>query len=516
MPLKLGLMSLNRPKTLIRILVVWVVIGVILFTRFFPNYYAVIKTPPGYIYSGQTSLYDPDDINVYVSAVKYGQTGNILLKNLYTTTDDSAALIYPLYTVSGFLFPRTDPYIIFDVLKIITGILLCLVVFILSRILLGSFRYSVLSLFLVIRGGGFGWFMAEKLQAADLVYSGITFNTSLQRAHEGLGMILFITAMTCHFLLLQKARTGLFVVSALAALFLTLLYPYYLLTYALVIGILTAAQYFRTRAVRLLSFYLVEFLVIGVLAGTYYLSLAGSGFASATREQIPIVSPFSLIMGYGVFVVLFASLRFINKTSVPKDLIFFLNLWVIVSVILSYLPFGFSRLFLRGLFFPLVLLSLIYIRHIFDVKLKKVVIFLFCLFLPLTSYYVFASRIRAVNVRDNLIYISEDTNAMFNFLTTKTQDGILSFYRLGNFIPAKTGKSVYFGHWTQTPDAAAKADEIYKFYAGLMTDTYAEYFLAQNHISYIIYGREEISLGGHLYPFLKLVYVNQSVRVYTL
>lgn len=61
-----------------KILIFSVVSILILFSRFFPPFYAYQNTPEGYVYVGQTSSYDPWDINVYVAELRYGQHGKYI------------------------------------------------------------------------------------------------------------------------------------------------------------------------------------------------------------------------------------------------------------------------------------------------------------------------------------------------------------------------------------------------------------------------------------------------------
>ncbi len=54
-------------------LILLIIISFAVFVNLFPNYYAYVNTPSGYIFSGQASWFDPWDINIYVTAIKWGQ-----------------------------------------------------------------------------------------------------------------------------------------------------------------------------------------------------------------------------------------------------------------------------------------------------------------------------------------------------------------------------------------------------------------------------------------------------------
>ena len=509
-----------KTTVLYKTLIVASVIAVILFSRFFPIYYASIHTPPGYVYVGQTSMYDPWDINVYVGAIHYGQDGHLFLKNQYSTKDNREAFIYPVYTIIGFLFRTVDPYTLYNAIAAITIIVVCLAIFALAFKILGNFFYSVIAMFLVTRGGGFGWLsfvtFGQQLIPADLAYSAVTFTSALQRAHEGIGTILLVLAIMSLYFYLQKQTRNRGIVSFLSVVFLMLFYPYYILSYAVIAGIYAGYFIFRKKNFKFLPLLTVNLAVSGIVIFVYYLNIKSSGFAVVMDENIDKVGFLSFLLAYGIFFFLFAIVYFLKRVNNQKQEQYFLITWIVTSVLLSYFPIGYSRLFLRGLFFPLVILSLILIRNMTSVLQRRVILIGFFLLMPLTSLFVFYSRIEVVDNRDSWSYIMAETDEMFDFLEARRGDGILSAYRYGNFIPAKTGKTVYFGHMTQTPDAKKRMQRIYEFYSGTMTNEEAREFLIRNHLTFVVYGLEERRLGGHVYPFLEQRFHNAKTQVYSL
>jgi hypothetical protein len=49
-----------------------------------------------------------------------------------------------------------------------------------------------------------------------------------------------------------------------------------------------------------------------------------------------------------------------------------------------------------------------------------------------------------------------------------------------------------------------------------MTDKEAKDFLVNNNITFIVYGTDEKKLGGHIYPFLKLIFDSPKTKLYAL
>ena len=204
----------------------------------------------------------------------------------------------------------------------------------------------------------------------------------------------------------------------------------------------------------------------------------------------------------------------------------FLNLWFFVNIFLAYLPFGFARYFLRALFFPLVILALKSINRLDKrfVAYKKMLLVVFIL-LALPSNFV-VSIIQIANagkVSNRWYYLSKNEDEAIDFLNQKSPNGsgVLSSYPIGNHIPAHTNNRVYYGHNHQTPNSKEKIDNLTKFYANEYSNEEAEKFVKENNISYVWWGQDEKEIANEhgekmlKYDFLKSVYVNSEIEVYS-
>ena len=116
--------------------------------------------------------------------------------------------------------------------------------------------------------------------------------------------------------------------------------------------------------------------------------------------------------------------------------------------------------------------------------------------------------------KNQWFYLQQQAKQAFLFLEARKENGVLAAYTLGNYIPAWTGKKVYFGHWAQTPKAQEKWRKLNDFYSGKYSKKEAEKFLQENKINLVIYGEEERSIGKLKYSFLKNLYKNEKVQIY--
>src|ERR1700722_9209460 len=98
-----------------------------------PDVIAYITTPPGMIFLGQNSWFDPQDITIYASVIHYAQSGHFLLPNLWTAMPNQSILIFPLEQILGYFFRSVNPYFLFWITSIICGILLIICMFRLVR-----------------------------------------------------------------------------------------------------------------------------------------------------------------------------------------------------------------------------------------------------------------------------------------------------------------------------------------------------------------------------------------------
>jgi len=194
---------------------------------------------------------------------------------------------------------------------------------------------------------------------------------------------------------------------------------------------------------------------------------------------------------------------------------------MLISLTLSYVPLGYNRFFLRGLYLPLIFITLITLRYL--VRQKKITISLLSFFIGLylfstipSTIFIFYKRISETNLPKGIngwYYLPSDYFEAFQFLDKLPNDGILSDYWVGNHIPVYTNKSVYLGHLIQTPDAQDKKKHIQNLFANKYDPKTAKDLLVKNNIHYIFYGIQEKKYGKVHYDFLRPIFTNNKVTI---
>jgi hypothetical protein len=493
----------------------------------FPNYYASKNTPKGMVFSGQAFWFDPWDINVYASAIRWSQNNGLNFQNTYTTQEHKSVVLYPFYTTLGMLFPKTNPFLLYRTSLILFSFLLLFTIYEIARKFLSKKNGALLALFLVPLGGGLGWVFFPKAILPDIGMTPFTFTSTFQKPHEVLAVTFWILSYYFFYRGISRNNLKSTVISALISNLLVFFYPFFLLSYYLINGIFCLIISVKNKVKQPLLYFGTTVLItfpIGAIYSLYLLSSAS--FESVLSSNLPTHNIVLLVLGYGILTPVLIYQLFQKKWDSAS---LYLIIWFFLSVLLAYLPVGFAKQYLRGLFFPAVILSMKSLNKISkQLKIsKKILLDILIVFVPLTSIFIFAFRI--TNAQDassgwyRWYYISQEENEAMNFLNGSTPigSGILSSYPIGNHLPAHTDNRVYYGHNCQTPNSKEKIENLNKFYANEYSNEEAERFIKENNISYVWWGRDEKKIANKHdeesleYTFLKPIYTNSEVIVYS-
>lgn len=500
---------------------------IVLFIYHYPDVYAYMKTPPDRVFMGQNQFFDPWDINVYVGAIRFGQSGNITLPNLYTSIPNTPVHIYTFLTTIGFVFRTVSPFTLFQISNLFTGFLLIISIFFACLLMGVSRAKSLFVTALVSLGGGLG-FLGGKISSADISDSSFTFYSTFQKPHEAVAVACYILSLVLIFKFVTGKKQAVIKILPIIILLLVtvFIYPYFVLSYLLIVGIFILFAFNLKDRFRKLIYAVT--IIVPAIFTSYVMALQfiinptfGNVGSNLSIGLLPVVT------GFGVLVPVF--LYFLFYLPKNKALIF-LSIWFVVTFALAVLPIGPGKIFFRGSFFPIVLLCVICLDEI-KKKLKGVdpAIFYaaFSALLLGTSIYIFLARMGNSDKQNTWVYINRSEYELFDALNKNTPSGtsVLTYYKLSNQIPALTHNRVYFGHLLQTPDALSKTGLAAQFIAGAGSVEAKNRFLKQNNISYIIWGDEEekvyeanLSQGNKIKDALsqmKSIYKNPDFEIYS-
>ena len=485
-----------------------------------PSLVANVFTPQSMTFSGQNPWFDPWDINIYVSTIRWAQKHPFEYRNLYTTNHEPLPIVYPLYTLIGTLFSNFDPFIIYNALKFLTGTFLVGITFLVTKELIKNKKKAMIVTILTFFAGGFGWLVDPYYPAPDISMTPFTFLSTLNKPHESLAMGYYALSL---FFLFRATNTSSYkevTFSALALLPVLLFYPYYSISY-LAIALLYSVYLLKTRQLSIQKVF-KKYLFIGAITipllvlYSFYL-LSTPDLKNVFSPYLEVPDPFFLLLGYGVLAPLVIVQLFNPKKS---SLLVFLNIWFFSSIFLSYTNLSFARYFLRGLFYPAILiafLSLPYLANLFKITHSKLN-FLIVVTVPITSIAILATTTLFVIHKDqNWVYLSKEKVKLFEYLNTNSNPGegvLVNDFNAANQIPAYTHNSVFYGHGYQTPDSKEKLTKLNSYYSREFNDQEALDFLIKNNILHVItYTEGETHDQSINYEFLTTTYSNERYVV---
>ena len=172
-----------------------------------------------------------------------------------------------------------------------------------------------------------------------------------------------------------------------------------------------------------------------------------------------------------------------------------LSSWAVLGIVLIYLPIGFQRRFIFGLWIPWAGLAAWGLEQLAQ-RGKRPYRFwarwLFGLAIP-TNILLIVIAFFGVQTHEPRFYLTLDEVQALTWIEANTTPDalILASPEMGAFIPAYTGRRVIYGHPYETVNAAAEQFAVEQFYAGEL----GEEFLAARGVDVIVYGPREQTLG---------------------
>ena len=263
-------------------------------------------------------------------------------------------------------------------------------------------------------------------------------------------------------------------------------------------------------------------------------------FRSSREFQLKAVTPtlppplLDLALSYGIlFPLALCALFFAWKNAALRRVGALPALWAGITIIAIYLPgaiFPFARRMIEGLHLPLCLLAACGLMEVtrrlkISVSMQRVLA-AFAVALTAISSLQFLAWTLSNAQSNNLwnavpgdvsqfreaalvppLYISPGDFAALNFLNANQENrdrAVLTLPQLGNYVPQKTGRTVYVGHWAETLNfwdektRTGKLAQAQRFYGGKMSAEEARNFLHDNNIGFVILGFYEKRRGSSL------------------
>lgn len=484
-----------------------------------PNLIGYLKSGETGRFSGNSYLWDPWDVNVYVSALKYSQEFGWGYKNLYTTENSTnTVIVYPVYSLLGILFKNADPFTVYNISAFLTTFLLILCSYKTIKLITGNHKSSLLAAIIASFAGGFGWILLLfDIPSPDISLTPFIMANAFQRPHTSISLAFYFLSIGLFYKFHKQDALKGFVAPLICIAVSVIIYPYLLLSYCLILTSYSIALYFsdkNTQNFKRTVLYILILIFSGLIYSAYFLKAEGVGGVLNPSLKTPNILLF--LGGIGLFIV---PVVLLFKSVKKNKILLFIYSWIFTHFILAYTPFGFARYYFIGIFVPLSFLMVNFIENL-KPNLQRFIAPVLIFFAFLTTLVLLIYRLFSVMNTASPYYWNKFDMEAIGYIKEKLPRGnFLSTYPFSNYIPTLSASHVYFGHLHQTPESGNKILNLSAFYNNQMNDNEAKSFLEDNNIDYIIWRKENSRWNNFSeynkpeYAFLETLYSNDNYLI---
>jgi len=456
----------------LRWVLVWAILIVMLASV--PYLWGAFITPHGYSFLGLT--HNIDDGAVYLSWMRQAADGHVFIRNLFTNEPQPVLQFNVLFLKMGWFaaFTHLPLIAVFHLFRIVLGIALILGIWQFSKLFLDDERQRRLLVPLVGLSAGIGWLIpnVKAMEGSVDVWQpeAITFLSIYLNPLFLAALLLMLGAFYWLELARRQGRIRYAVFAGLALLVLGNVHTYDVLTvacvwtaYLIVLGVVE--RRFPARAVA----YSALAVAIALPSIAYQFHVYHIDPIYRARANTPILSPpiWSFFEGYGLVLIgaiVGAVLLFRNPQSAIRNRLLPV-VWAVVGFAIPYAPIAQQRKLVMGLHIPLCILCAYALSRL----LSRLPGTLGRTLLVAALVVAAGSNARFMGYDMKLLadrqtvthytpYMQEHELAAMRYLRAhaKPSDTIFAPPTFSLFAPALTGRQVYYGHWSETPNYTEK------------------------------------------------------------
>jgi hypothetical protein len=502
---------------------------------------AAEERPPDRVFLGfEADRATAVDLHYYASYAYEARAEPKLLLTDRATTEPQEGRVLSLYLTAVGVFARWTGLSIpavWNTARVLVALLFFWILWYVLRLFFESPSQRLLAFALVGAGGGLGWLAAalgageESFALADLRKDGVigysTFGY-LYHPQAMLGQTCFLGAVFA-WARWRESRRPRWLAAALGAA--ALAFPvhgpsapvFYFALFAAPLVPLFSRFEARAAWARLRSVAL--FLLPAALAAAYVVWARGDpvyrGFADTYAALGHLREPvFWYPVGYGV-VFLLALVGLPSAAAVHPERRDFLLGWTLAALIASVNPLLFAWKFQFALHVPLCILAAYGaprawermtsagpLRRLADRRVAAGAAL--AVVAAVSSVLLFGRTL--ARATDDALFAERAEIEALDFLAGRPSGNVLSRYRAGHLLIARTPHKAYFAHYTGTLDPARKEREVHAFFGAAMPRAQKARFLRDARIRYVYVGPRERELGG-VDPGLGLRRIYSSARV---
>ena len=525
------------PRPQRRKLLLWSLLLVLLLTL--PYLVAWLSAPGGMVFIGP--LFNLDDMNVYVSAMRQGAQGNWLYHFPYSPEPWQPRLMLLLYLLLGKVTALVATPTVFwlHFWRVVLSFVTIWALHVWLRALFPQQRqWRRTGFVLLLFGNGVGWLAIHFITTESRLFPDLglpewgPLSALLNTPHFALGYGLLTLTFLC-LLRVERSATPRETLrwTALAILVANLsglVYVYHLAVMGLVAGLFFLWLLVRRRSWRsALPPLLVALSLAPLLA--YYVWGGGDDpyWLRYTQQDhvIPPPPPAGVLIGFGLLGPLaLAGARWWRRQGLTA----LVPIWALAQLATLYVPgIGYSRRFVLGMFVPVATMATAGLEGVMVPRLARLnrpafsiaawrwlTIFLL---LP-STVIVYLALLKGPQIQRGLpYYLPEADVQAARWLGEVAGESTLTmvYFPLGNYLPAVYPGKVFMGQPDFTTDLEGKLRLFERFWSGALSPAQQRAFLDEWQIDYLFVGTYEAPhLKAAPPPNAEPVYDEGGVAIY--
>ncbi|MBN1936429.1 MAG: hypothetical protein JW934_17315 [Anaerolineae bacterium] len=490
-----------------------------------PYLIAWIATPDGLVYTGFLS--NPTDGHTYLAKMRQGLDGAWLVRLPYTAEPHRAEFLLTYYLFLGHVARWTHlPLIlVYHLARAINSVALLIALYYAISQFTDIFESRKTAFWLAALGSGFGWLagLLGGLTADLWVPEGYVLYSMWVNPHFPLAIALTLLLVAWS-VTPWEARTPAWsqiVRLAAATALLSIAQPFCLIPLGAALALYALVRWVQDRQLPW------PLIVSGAAIGLTGLPFAVNAYLASTRNatfaawsaqnQTPSPPLWNLLLSYGPLLILALPGAWIASKRRRSSNVFLL-IWTLSTFFLLYLPFNLQRRLMVGLSVPLGILAAVgyealagKLRLPNKVHLPRLAVYAA---IGLTQIFVIAISLLSALGGHPELYFTQDEWAALRWIDAQTAPDalIVAAPQSGLYIPAWTGRRVFYGHPFETARADQRMAQVLAFFQQ------GDRSLLQESPNYAFVGPRERALnpGWQPDPGWTVVFEQDTVTLYAL
>jgi hypothetical protein len=470
---------------------------------------------------------NPADQNTYFMWMSQVASGEILLRNLYTSIPHEGAVLNLVFLAAGLagkLFGSLD--LAYQLLRLVAVVGLAWSVWLFVATFTAARERRRWLFLTVVFGAGVGWvWNLYRLWNADFgglvtdaellsrpldlwVPEGYVFYSMLVMPHFSLAIALLLLTVRCAAIGLADNRLAMTATAGLLCFALSFVHPYDVLI-ALGLACCVAALYSLRQGTLSRTVWrhigLLLLLGSGPVLYNYWILNNNPGMqAWLVQNHSASPAPVSYLAGYGLLLIGAVWYTVKHRRELGTDLspVQWLYAWLLILPLALYAPIDFQRRLVIGAVAPLAVLSMLLLldwlgERRFTTQRASTAMLAGVLFLvSLSSTFHWLNSFRKTADPDGELFVDSGmVEALRAIAAAPTAHGtVLARFETGNHVPRFSGQATVVGSRGQTGNFDRIRARSEAFYRGDLSDAQMTTFLNEQRVHWVIIGPHEAAI----------------------